>query len=429
MTSIAYPGELGYLRMRRLYSEFKKEYKPTYRVIHVAGTSGKGSVTIITAKILQALGLRAGIFVTPYVSDPRESIQIDDMPIGKRDDVRIKKEVELFVKEIEVAELGKVTGFEKLVLRALLYFVHKKADVVVLEAGTGGLYDATNVVESDVSVIVPVSVDHGRILGNSPAQIAVHKAGIIKSTNKKAVLGRQMQEVNEVIIHAAKKQKVQTSILGTDYEVHEVVISEKGTDFAYRGYAVEGNTRLQKLHVSLIGAHQADNAATAITAARALLGPDYSYEKFVRGVKKALKKVKNPARFSIMCHDGTTLIVDVAHNPQKIASVAQTFSQLFPGKKAHIVFACKWVKDAQSMAQLLGHIADRVYLTTYTNQDNPNTDKAMTKDALLSAFKYVDLPTEWHSDPVQAFRSALSKKPEFIIITGSFRLVRHILAL
>jgi dihydrofolate synthase/folylpolyglutamate synthase len=347
-----YPGEIGFLRMRRLYARFKEIYNPKFNIIHVAGTSGKGSTTVMAAKILESLGLRVGIFVTPYLYNPNESIQVNGKPIKPRADMRARRLVEKLVHDVQVSEMGAYTFFEKLTARALVYFVGEAVDVIVVETAMGGLYDATNVVESDVSVIGPISVDHARLLGKDRASVAVHKAGIIKVGNKKVVVGRQFDDAVRVIAQTAKKAHVVASYLGKDFEVNNVEISEKGTIFTYRGYAGEGNMRLEDVRVALIGAHQADNAAVAITAARALLGPAYSIEKFSKGVKKALKKVKNPGRFSVMRHKNKTIILDVAHNPEKIASVVETFKKLYPNKRASVIFSCKWTTKTSSWQTL-----------------------------------------------------------------------------
>lgn len=425
-STIMYPGEAGFLRMRRLYLRIKEEFGLPYKVIHVAGTSGKGSTSIMSAKILESLGLKVGIFVTPYLYNSRETIQINGVPIKQRAHLRVRNMVEEIVCDIDVPEIGGCTFFEKLTARALLHFGLEKVDVAVIETAMGGQYDATNVVESDVSVIVPVSIDHARLLGKDRASIAVHKAGIIKESNKKVVVGRQFDDVKSIIENAAKKLKVHTSYLGRDFEVDTIDISEKGTTFSYRGYAGEGNIRLEDVNIALIGAHQADNAAVAITAARELLGPAYPIEKFSKGVKKALKKVKNPGRFSILRHNDKTIILDVAHNPEKIASVVRTFQTLFPHEKAAILFSCKWTKDAAAMARTLKDIAEIVYLTQFFNQNNPEVNRVMDKQQLVEAFRDLGVDTVWCDDAKMAMTKAMAFNTKFLLITGSFHLLREI---
>jgi dihydrofolate synthase/folylpolyglutamate synthase len=421
-----YPGEAGLLRMRRLYQRLVEVYKPRYQIIHVAGTSGKGSTTIMTAKILKALGLKVGIFINPYLYDEHEYMQVNNVPIGLRMNIRLKKEVEELAKDVQVPEIGTITFFEKLTARALIYFVKKNVDIAVIETAMGGSFDATNVVESDVAVIGPISVDHARILGKDRAHVAVHKAGIIKASNKKVVVGRQHEDAQQVIEAAAKKQRANTSSLGKDFEVSGVVIGEKGTAFSYRGFAAENNARIENIALSLIGAHQADNAAVSITAARALLGPAYDFEKFAKGVKKALKKVKNPGRFDIRHHKKTTVIIDVAHNPEKINAMVTTFQTLYPGKKTDLIFSCKWTKDVTTMAQLLKPIVNNVYLTTFTNKDNPLVNRVMEKDHLTEAFKQLDMKIAWFDNAHDAYATALAQEPEFLLIAGSFHLLREI---
>ncbi len=421
-----YPGEAGFLRMKRLYRQYKEEYKPRFKIIHIAGTSGKGSTVLMTAKILQALGLKVGVFVTPYLYEISENIQIDGGFIKSRANARAMKAVEKLVGGIEVPEIGEVTYFEKLTMRALVYFAEENVDVAVIETAMGGLYDATNVVESDVSVITPISIDHARLLGNNRHEVAAHKAGIIKKSNKKVVVGRQFEDAQTVIREAAAKNNVQTSFLGRDFEVDNVAIHEQGTAFSYRGYGEEGNARIENVRVSLIGAHQADNAAVAITAARALLGHSYSYDKFLKAVKKALKKVQNPGRFDIVRHKNKTIILDVAHNPEKITSVITTFQTLYPGKKVALIFSCKWTKDAATMAKILKPITSRVFLTQFQDKNNPDNNRVMSKDELILIFDKLDLNPIWCESPHDALENALKTPEDFILITGSFHLLREI---
>ncbi|KXK11611.1 MAG: Folylpolyglutamate synthase [Microgenomates bacterium OLB23] len=301
-TMLKYPGEAGLLRMRRVYNKFVEVYKPSYKVIHVAGTSGKGSTTLIIAQILEALGLRVGVFINPYLYNELEYLQINGAPIGKRLNNKLKREVESFVCDLEIPEIGKITYFERLTTRAVLCFAKEAVDVAVIETAIGGLYDATNVVDSNVSVIGPISIDHARLLGTNRSEIAAHKAGIIKASNSKVVVGRQQEDAQEVIMRTAKKLSVRTSLLGKDFEVVDVKINETSTLFSYRGYLEEEGLQISNIALSLIGNHQADNAGVAITAARTLLGSDYDMLKFSKGVKKALKKVKNPGRFEIRRH-------------------------------------------------------------------------------------------------------------------------------
>jgi len=426
MAQLMYPGETGLLRMKRLYQKFHEEYKPKFKVIHIAGTSGKGTTALITAKILQALGLKVGVFVTPYLYEISENIQVNDMFIKPRANARAVKAVEKLASAIEVPEIGEISYFEKLTARALVHFALEDVDIAVIETAMGGLYDATNVVDSDVSVITPISIDHARLLGNNRGEVAVHKAGIIKKSNKKVVVGRQFEDVQSVIQATAAKQGVPTTILGRDFEVDNVVVSEKGTDFSYRGYGAEGNARMEDLYVSLIGAHQADNAAVAITAARALLGPSYQAEKFVKAVRKALKKVQNPGRFDIIRHKDKTIILDVAHNPEKITSVITAFQTLYPGKKVTLIFSCKWTKDAATMAKILKPITEKVFLTQFQDKNNPDKNRVMGKDELIHIFDKLDLNPIWCESPSDAMQKAMDSSLDFVLITGSFHLLREL---
>lgn len=427
-SSQMYPGEVGILRMRRLYAQLKKSSNFCFKVIHVAGTSGKGSTTLIASLILQKLGYKVGVFITPYLHLPEECIQINGQFSQKRLLAKAKKIVEKAVIEIETPEMGEVSYFERLTATALVYFTLQKVDVVIFETAMGGLFDATNVVESDVAIVTPVSFDHTRLLGNNIADIAHHKAGIIKKSNRAVVVSRQVPRVLDIIENTAHSLGVASIVLGRDFEVDTVQMSEEGTVFSYRSYGAAGGVRLQDMRLSLIGAHQADNAAVALTAVRALLGTGSGKAAFEKAARAALKRVKNPGRFDIERHGSKIVVKDVAHNPAKIASVISTFKTLYPGQKALLIFSCKWTKDIETMAHQLKAIADTVLLTTFKDKNNPDVNRVMAQSKLLETFAQEGFATSWYGDPSQALIDALASEHTYVIITGSFHLLRSIKA-
>ncbi len=409
MNNREYPGEAGLLRMQGFVAAVEKTYGAwPFKVVHVAGTSGKGSVVVTIARILESYGKKVGAFISPYVMKPEEQIQVNGENISIEDSERLAQ---------VVASFGPNTPFERLVMRAMLYFKEKGVDVVILETGVGGLYDATNAFSSDMSVITPISVDHERLLGKTIEEIATHKAGIIKLSNVGCIMGNQKPSVGQIIEAAAAEKNVPTQSMGKEFSVEGVKISEGGTDFRF----VSGDFN-ERFYYPLIGYHQAQNAAIAIAAANVL----YPSEIQPDLISQAFQKVSNPGRFEIVEYKNKKIIMDVAHNPAKIESLVSTFQELWNGEKATIVLACKWTKDIGAMARLLIPISAKVIVTSFDNGSHKVVNRPMPEQQIREAFRKggYDGEIEIEHEAGKAFQKSLTADSHFIIATGSFHLVR-----
>ena len=299
-------------RMRRLMA-LLGDPQERLRIVHIAGTNGKGSTAVMTAAILSAAGLRTGLTVSPFITDFCERIQIDGAPIAHEALAREMTRIAPLAEQV-----GGMTESELITAAAYSYFADSGCSAVVAEVGLGGRFDATNVISRPlVSVITRIGLDHTDVLGSTLGEIAFEKCGIIKPGVPVVTCGKQDPDALAVIMEECAKRGC-TLISGNPGAVREVRSGLDGTDFIYQG---------MRLHLPLIGNHQITNAVTAITAAGqalpALLGrlPDE------RTIAKALAGVHVPARFEIVQRN-PLVIIDGAHNPQAAGALADALTLL-----------------------------------------------------------------------------------------------------
>ena len=329
----------------------------TSPVIHVAGTNGKTSVARIIETLLRTMGLRTGLMTSPALRDLTERIEIDGEPVSTQRFVDVYRQVEPYVEMVDSASVSEggppMTMFEVITGLGYALFADSPVDVAVVEAGMGGRWDATNVNAADVAVITPIGMDHTDYLGETLAEIAAEKAGIIKP-GARVVLAHQQPEALAVLIQAADDAGATVLLPGTDYEV----IS--------RGLAVGGQVVTMRVadHVyeevflNLHGRHQADNAALALAAVRALLGRNPEPDL----VTEAFAQVHSPGRLEVIGRHPLTL-ADAAHNPHGMQALCLAVAESFTYDRLVAVLAIMGDKDIDAMLSSLAQIVDEVVVT------------------------------------------------------------------
>lgn len=281
------------------------------RIVHVAGTNGKGSTCAMIAGILTAAGYRTGLYISPFVLDFRERVQIDREMISR-------EELTESVERIRplAAQVDDLNEFELVTAIAYDYFARQGCDAVVAEVGLGGAFDATNVVRRPlVSVITQIGLDHTAVLGETVAEIARAKAGIIKEGVPVVTCAGQDTDALAVIYEEACAKGA--PVIQPSPHPEWVKLGLEGTELGYRGCG---------LHIPLAGRHQVDNAMTAFTVAGEL-GRLPGFERVLRGdaIVRGIASARIPARFEIVRRD-PLVILDGAHNPQAAAALADTLS-------------------------------------------------------------------------------------------------------
>ncbi len=359
------PGLERITKLLELLGNPEKDLK----FIQVAGTNGKGSVSKMLSSVLLENGYKTGLYTSPFILDFNERIAVDGEMISDSGLAEITSYVKSFAEKMDSSP----TEFELITAIGLEYFKRQKCDIVVLEAGMGGRFDATNAVENTVlSIITGVSLDHTDYLGDTVEKIAWEKAGIIKN-NSRVLFGGGDEGVTSVIKKEAEEKN--SELLVSDKKSVSVVSSFlSGSVFNYKDR--------KEVSVSLIGSYQPENAAVVLDATDILkeLGFNLSEEK----VKAALSKASWRARMEILS-EKPLVIYDGGHNPEGITASTNSIKNLFGGKVL-VVMGIMRDKDYRFIINKISDIAEKIYCVT---PDNPRSLKAevLAKEFRKSGFE------------------------------------------
>lgn len=364
-------GNFKFERVVRL-AESLGSPQARFPVVHVAGTKGKGSVCAMTAAVLGAGGYRVGLYTSPHLSSCRERVRVLEAGPGRPGapgdifpDQITGEELAGLVAEFRPAierfradfpELGRLSFFEVFTVLAFHYFARRGVDIVVCETGVGGRLDATNIVASEVAVITPVGLEHTAVLGTTRSRIAGEKAGIIKATTKRVVIGAQAPDAFEVITCRCRELRVTHA--GIDLR------DLRGMVYTPGGMSLEVRTPrgiYAGLDVSLAGPHQAENVLTVLKIGEALAGLGFPLDK--ETVYRGLNSVVWPARFERLAWRGGVVVCDCAHTDDSCRWLARTFAQVYPGRAVTVVFGVSDDKDAAKLAKELAFLGGRFVVT------------------------------------------------------------------
>jgi len=380
------------------------------KCIHIAGTNGKGSTSVFIHNILVDAGYNTGLYTSPFIYDFNERIQINNTPISDGELTEIMTEVSEKVKIMLSEGYEHPTEFELITATAFLYFERKKCDYVVLEVGLGGLFDATNIIKNPLlSVIVSISLDHTDYLGNTVAEVARNKCGIIKKGCSALSYMKQPDEALLVIKETAKKMSAPLTVAdGSGLEILKCDLS--GNRFLYKG---------EEYETSLIGKYQTYNSITAISAAEILcdLGVAVSQEN----IKNGLKAAKWPARFEILQHN-PTVIADGSHNADGMNAFVETAKEILDNKKIICVFGMLKDKEYGICLKKLSEISETIVVTEV---DNPRRETA--QNLKIEASKYFkEVYSE--ADNKEALKKALelAKNDDIVVALGSLYMMNNI---
>src|SRR5687768_988117 len=324
-----------------------------YPIIHVAGTKGKGSVCALTASALQAAGYKVGLYTSPHLLDYTERIQINGEPIPHEQLVELVEEV-----KPAVAKIPKLTTFEITTAIGFLAFAENDVSAAVIEVGLGGRLDATNIVTPKVSVITSLSYDHMAVLGNTLAEIAGEKAGIIKE-GIPVVSAPQVEEALEVLKRVAKEKNSPLILVGEDVKFERLTSSLDGQSLSIRDELRHLTINLQ---LPLLGSHQIENAAIAYAALKTSRIP-ISEEAIQQGFAQA----KWPARFEVL-HRTPPVVIDSAHNRDSARRLRETLDEYFPEVPVILIFCALEDKDISGM---LEELKPRLECVVATQADHP----------------------------------------------------------
>ena len=331
------------------------------KVIHVAGTNGKGSVSKYLEEGLSACGYKMGLYTSPYIETFNERIRYDGADISDEDLEYYGQKVVSAAEAMVADGLDSPTEFEVVTAIAFLYFADRQADITILEVGLGGIGDSTNVVKSPLaSVITSISYDHMAQLGSSLAEIAVNKAGIIK-TGCPVIANVPQRDAAKII---ARKAYAMGSRLYDISGIRAAVSDE--TPFSQKVSMELYEKSYSDVEISMVGRHQAENLKTAL-ATLEILRKSGAVKLDREALYEGLKRARQPGRFEVISED-PLVIIDGAHNEAGAQALQETMAQHFAGKKILLVAGILADKEIDSIVKFLTKITDHIIVT---EPDNP----------------------------------------------------------
>lgn len=339
-------GEFTLDNIKELLKIFDKP-QDKLKIIHITGTNGKGSVASFIAGALRENAYKVGKFTSPYITNIREEIEINNEEISEEDFAKLATEVREKVEELDVKKIF-VSGFEILTSIAYIYFARNNLDFAVMEVGMGGRVDATNVMEKSIPVFCHISLDHANILGDTIGKIAHEKGGIIKENSQ--VFSYPQDEEARAELKKLSKEKNSDFYEFSQDEVEILSSNEEGNIFNFREH--------KNVEISLIGDHQALNASLGLMVLD-FLKKDYVLDE--EKIKEGLKKAKNIGRTECLSKD-PLIIIDGSHNLDSIERIEESVKK-FKYKKLILGFSLLRDKDHDHILRKIENIADKIVLT------------------------------------------------------------------
>ncbi len=331
----------------------------SYPTIHVGGTNGKTTTSRMIDSLLFEMGLRTGRFTSPHLESYLERISINGQPIDAKELIFSFNDISPYLDLMDSKFDNPISFFEAITALAFAAFAEHPIDVGVIEVGMGGQWDATNVVDADVSVITPIGLDHMEYLGNTITEIAATKAGIIKEQGF-IVLAQQTPEAAVELLRRAAEVGADVAREGLEYSIDSRAIAVGGQLISITGLRGHYDDIFLPLH----GKHQASNAAAALIAVEAFFGEQ---DLDIDAVRAGFANVTSPGRCEII-HRDPTIILDAAHNPHGAKAIAETMQSEFTFDEVTGIVALMADKDALGILQALEPIMNLVIVTTNSSE-------------------------------------------------------------
>jgi len=409
----------GLERLRRLLEQVGNPQDQTKHV-HVAGTNGKGSVTAIVAAILTAAGYKTGMYTSPHLQHFSERILVNGRPLDPEDLTRLLEGLRMLNEHGRLTSGESLIEFEMITALAFMHYASVGCDIVSLEVGLGGRYDATNVIKPPLAAAISsIGHDHTEILGSTLAEIAREKAGIIKPgtmvvsavrpPEARAVIAEITAECGATLwqVSAAEDEHAHITWVRTGSSIGGQCFDLELPGVAYRG-----------LRLGMLGLHQIENAACALGVVHALRQTGRCVPE--SAIRDGLARASWPGRFEVLSRK-PYVIIDGAHNPEGAAALASTYRELFPDRRCVLVMGVLGDKDVGPVVETLGPLARRVIVT------KPNhPTRSLEPERLAQVVREAGLPADVHVPASHAIRvglGALEDSEDVLLITGSLYLI------
>lgn len=404
-----------------------------FKSVHVAGTNGKGSTTAMIASILQAAGYKVGMYVSPYVHDIRERVQVNGHMISEEDFVRLLESMIPCAEELAATDLGHPTEFEFKTALAFLYYAEQNVDFAVLEVGLGGRLDATNIVDPMVSVITSIALDHTDRLGTTMAEIAFEKAGIIKSHGQ-IVTAVTDPQAFEVISRVSREQEsVLWRVYPTDDTGARFDALPVGREDEYAPPVPRPVPARRKPHLTVVGVYgtyegiqvgmrgefQYANAATAIGAIEVLMTEDFDVPE--DAIRAGLRDAYMPGRLEVV-HTNPTVVLDGAHNSAAASTLISTIEAEFEYERLILVMGMVQGHSVEEVVGILVPHADVLIATA------ASTPRALPAESIAQVAQGYAAEIEVVEPVGAAVHRALeiAGPRDLILVSGSFYVVGEV---
>lgn len=384
-----------------------------FRSVHIAGTGGKGSVAMLLGAILTEMGWKVGIHTSPYVQVPTEKLMINRHMIAPSEFAALVQDFR--ARHAEFMRLRPDAQFryaEMWVLLAYYYFCQNRVDWGIVETGIGGRFDATNVLLPDLAIITNVDYDHVRALGPTLADIAFHKAGIIKPYVP-VIVGETKPVPLEIIRQEARLSTSTAYYLNHEIQYELLNASSEGLSLVV---TTPFGSRYQ-VNVGLRGDFQAENTALAVSAA-AVIARKRGVDLTEQQINAALATVRFPGRLE-QVQERPTVFIDGAHNPQKLQALVRAMARLFPGKKYTLIVGMLATKDVDKSFALLLPQVNRIYATQPDVLGKPVLPAEQLADQLRALAPGLDIVCMPHVPEAIDAALAAAAPDDIILITGS----------
>lgn len=381
-----------------------------FPTVHIAGTKGKGSTAALCEACLQAAGYRTGFYISPHLHTFRERIQVNRQEIARDQVVTLVEQVRPLIDRIP-----DITYFEAITAIGFLYFARSEVDVAVVEVGLGGRLDATNVLTPEVSVITSLSMEHTYLLGDTLAEIAYEKAGIIKPSIP-VVSAPQRVEALQVLETVRQERGAPLTQVSRDWSCEPGPADLDGQAFTVRRI-VGGDSDLDgEYWIPLLGRHQLENAVSAIATVDILCRRGFHVS--AQAVRQGLHDVYWPGRMEILGRE-PLVVADSAHNPYSMQVLREALEDWFPGQRWVLVFGASVDKDVTGMLNILLPISDYVIVT---RSDHPRAASPVElADAVASVGGGAEISVNMNKSLLRGL--AMIGSDNGLLVTGSTHLV------
>ncbi|EOR25513.1 bifunctional folylpolyglutamate synthase/dihydrofolate synthase [Cytobacillus oceanisediminis] len=347
----------GLTRMEMMMEKLNHPEKQI-KTVHIGGTNGKGSTVTYLRNILQQAGLTVGTFTSPYIEQFNERISVNGKPISDEEILSLANKLFPIVEEMDKMEIGGPTEFEIITAMSFYYFAYmNKMDIVIYEVGLGGRFDSTNIISPLLSIITSIGLDHTAILGDTYAQIAFEKAGIIKKETPIIAAVKQTDAQN-VIVKQANEMEAPIYLLDKDFTIDEYYSRSTCESFVLKSPLF----RWTDLQITMFGKHQVENASLAVIGAQLLRDMFESINE--DSIRKGLFQSKWPGRFEIISKS-PFVVVDGAHNEEGVEALVDVLVKRYPEKNINIIFAALSDKKTDKMIAKLDQVATTITFVTF----------------------------------------------------------------